>query len=168
MLHVLLTRWPLLVTSQNTEVCVGLSDQFVIDPLSCDHYYACVNGIGTLLECFPGSWFDFNSQWCIDSSFVDCHLLASTTPPPVTPTRDPNIPDEIFCPATDNPLSMQFLPSLVDCERYYICYHGQPNPLRCLEGFYWNQAMQMCDYPINANCPVSAEPLTSIALTIHL
>lgn len=141
------------VGQQNFQVCIAIPDLTnVLDPLSCDNYYICSGGVGLFAPCPGDTWFDPVNQVCADPSIVECHLFAST---PVTPTRDPNVEDGIFCPATDNPFVMQFIPSLIDCERYYICYHGQPMSMRCLEGFYWNQAARMCDYPINANCAVS-------------
>lgn len=149
---------------QNTNVCTGVPDgQYVIDPESCDHFYICSDGLGQLAPCPGGDWFDLSNQWCASPDTVDCHLYTTTTTRPLLSTLDP-IENGIDCPATDNPFVIQFLPSLIDCERYYICYHGHPKPMDCLDGFYWNQARQMCDYPSNANCPVSvcSPSLTSI------
>lgn len=147
---------PLAMADPSREVCVGMPDNvMVIDPESCENYYICRDGIGVLAPCPGGDWFDPINQWCALPDNIECHLYITTTSAPVVPSRNPNVEDGIHCPATDNPLVMQFLPSLIDCERYYICYHGQPNPMRCLDGFYWNQAKQMCDYPIDANCAVS-------------
>lgn len=153
---------PSLVFSQlNFEVCVGVPNlEMVIDPLSCDYYYICTNGVGQLAQCPGGDHFDPENQWCASPDSFVCHLFAGTTTTTTTtttvaPTRDPNVEEGIFCPAEDNPMVLQFLPSLIDCERYYICYYGQPRAMRCLEGFYWNQAKQRCDYPLDADCAVS-------------
>lgn len=141
---------------QNVPVCEGVADfTYVIDPASCDNYYICIGEEGRLAPCPGGDWFDPVNQWCASPDTVECHLYASTTNSPITNTQDPDVEDGIICPATDNPVTIQFFPSLMDCERYYICYHGLPKSMRCLEGFYWNQVSQMCDYPINANCAVS-------------
>lgn len=145
------------IAQQNVDVCVSIPDStYVLDPLSCDNFYICSNGVGLLAPCPGGDFFNPVNQACMSPNLVECHLFATTTVAnSVGPTRDPNVEDGIFCPATDNPQSMQFIASRIDCGRYYICYYGQPIPMYCLEGFYWNQVARMCDYPINANCAVS-------------
>ena len=92
---------PSLVFSQlNFEVCVGVPNlEIVIDPLSCDYYYICTNGVGQLAQCPGGDHFDPENQWCASPDSFVCHLFAGTTTTTTTtttvaPTRDPNVEED--------------------------------------------------------------------------
>lgn len=146
------------VDSIPSGICDGVPDQsYVRDPAGCSTFYVCRDGEEPLFsECLNDYWFNEETGYCDFQQNVICHLFVSTTPVPTTTmTRDPNVEEGIECPSLDNPWTIQFLPSLIDCERYYICYHGRPIPMRCLDGFYWSQATQLCDYPTSAQCAVS-------------
>lgn len=157
-------KWISSVNGQNTDedVCLGVPNGTkVIDPDSCNGFYLCRDDMAPGFAFCPGNlWFNPDIEDCDLPENFECHLYTTTTtavpPLPTTVvTRDPNVEDGINCPATENPHAIQFIPSLIDCERYYICYYGHPHPMYCLEGFYWNQALRRCDYPVNANCAVS-------------
>lgn len=134
------------VSCQNSNMCAGRPEDFrLIDPETCDRFYRCsgISNVGPLLiDCPPNMWFDPDIQECNFPDAFVCHIYADVEP-------------GIECPSEENPFKVQFIPSMIDCERYYICYHERPIAMRCLEGFYWNQARQMCDNPIDANCSVS-------------
>lgn len=157
-------KWITAVNGQSfvEDICDGIPNgTLVIDPESCSGFYVCSDDVLLeLVTCPENLWFNPDIQTCdFPENFV-CHLFV-TTPTVTSPststivTRDPNVEDGIYCPSIENPHAIQFIPSLIDCERYYICYYGQPHPMSCLEGYYWNQARRMCDYPANANCAVS-------------
>lgn len=81
---------------------------------------------------------------------MHCTLNNPVQPPVIIP----DIPDEsITCPAVDTN-SITFIPSKVDCNRYYICYHGAPIRQQCIIGMHWNPNTNKCDYPDNAKCEV--------------
>lgn len=65
----------------------------------------------------------------------------------------------IECPYKE-PQGLIFLASLINCEKYYICYLGNPVPRQCITGMHWNQLEYFCDDPFYAHCQVdpSADP----------
>lgn len=76
---------------------------------------------------------------------------------PVVPPPDVTVPDiidePVTCPSVDTN-SITFLPSKVDCNRYYICYHGNPIRQQCITEMHWNPSTNKCDRPENAKCQV--------------
>ncbi|XP_059622857.1 probable chitinase 10 [Phlebotomus argentipes] len=153
---------PSLLQEVNTDdLCEGMPNgTFVPDPLACEP--------PRWAECPNDYWFNPETSVCDMQENVDCvHVTTeppttTTTPAPTTtpPTTvwDPDIEAGIVCPSQDNPYRIIFLPSSVDCGRYYICYHGRPHRFQCVSGMYWNSFWAQCDYPQNTYCEVNPNP----------
>lgn len=80
------------------------------------------------------------------------HQTTNTAPGiPIDPeaTAEPGVEEK--CLDLDRE-TMNFLPSKVDCERYYLCYRGKPVQLNCVSGQHWNQVETFCDDPFYAHC----------------
>ena len=45
-----------------------------------------------------------------------------------------------------------FLPSPVDCSKFYVCVHSRPVEMNCPEGLWFNTEFNICDYPENVVC----------------
>jgi hypothetical protein len=146
--------------------------QFFPHPDSCSMWIYC-NGPDDPTEgdCPEGDYFDPIEGFCEDSSLVECNIVPTQPTQPTKPTqptqptqttRRPTtiIPDpENPCPPNQTPESGAiFLPSEESCEQYIICIMGVPNLLRCRPGFHWNRAINFCDLPENANCPIRQDP----------
>ena len=57
----------------------------------------------------------------------------------------------VECPeGQDNEIS--FLPSPVDCSKYYVCVHSEPIEMECPAGLWFNNELNVCDFPDNVVC----------------
>ena len=57
----------------------------------------------------------------------------------------------VECPeGNDNEIS--FLPSPIDCSKYYVCVHSEPIEMQCPEGLWFNNELNVCDFPDNVVC----------------
>lgn len=65
--------------------------------------------------------------------------------PPAAPEREDE--SEIDCSGYKD-----FVPS-VDCTKYYRCVHGQPVEFVCKPGTVFHTALNVCDWPENADRP---------------
>lgn len=69
----------------------------------------------------------------------------------------------LLCSAKGNKLTsgcaQLFFPCPEDCTKYYICHHGRLLKLTCSAGLHWNDVLQACDWPRNANCVESTKPI---------
>ncbi|KAH0549469.1 uncharacterized protein LOC123260527 [Cotesia glomerata] len=55
------------------------------------------------------------------------------------------------CPLENDIYSTKHLPHK-DCEQYCKCDWGKPTVMRCSINLHFNRDLEVCDYPINANC----------------
>ena len=53
---------------------------------------------------------------------------------------------ELSCPDVDNGEPV-FLPSDTNCGEYFVCVHGVPVLMECPEGLYWDQSLNVCNWP---------------------
>jgi len=53
--------------------------------------------------------------------------------------------DEVSCG------DKEFVPSPSDCNKYYQCDHGNKIEFRCKEGLIFQEGLQICDWPANAD-----------------
>ena len=57
----------------------------------------------------------------------------------------------VECPeGQENEIS--FLPSPVDCSKYYVCVHSEPVEMNCPEGLWFNSELNVCDFSENVAC----------------
>ena len=47
---------------------------------------------------------------------------------------------------------VSFLPSPVDCSKFYVCVHARPVEMHCPEGLWFNTERNYCDWPENVVC----------------
>nr|CAD7569858.1 unnamed protein product [Timema californicum] len=78
-------------------------------------------------------------------------------------------PDSVLLEAVDEPTcgNKIFLSHSTDCNKYYLCHHGELLEQSCPEGLYWNT--DHCDWPENAKCGSLQEGMgssTSISITM--
>ncbi|KAG4068886.1 hypothetical protein HA402_005034 [Bradysia odoriphaga] len=107
----------------------------------CDKYIMCYAGFPILSHCADGLYFDRESLKCDKPEVAECKMEK--------------------CPINDGPFELIFLPSDVDCEKYYICYKGDPMEQYCAPGIHWNAVTNQCDFAENVNCTYvkPAEPV---------
>lgn len=79
------------------------------------------------------------------------------TQPGTTTTHDPNLPTVPTVPPTIPPVDCSspgadFFPH-ADCNKFYMCLHGQPIEQSCAPGLIWNVGRKVCDWPANADRP---------------
>ena len=57
----------------------------------------------------------------------------------------------VECPeGQDNEIT--FLPSLIDCSKYYVCVQSEAIEMDCPEGLWFNNELNVCDFPENVAC----------------
>lgn len=58
------------------------------------------------------------------------------------------------CPPVTCPDDIEdmYQPNPADCGSYYQCIYGQPHLIPCPDGLHWNSAINVCDWPKDANC----------------
>ena len=57
----------------------------------------------------------------------------------------------VECPeGQDHEIS--FLPSPIDCSKYYVCVHSEPIEMECPAGLWFNNELNVCDFPDNVVC----------------
>lgn len=140
--------------------CDDVGDEKLPHPDYCEKFIVCIEGKPYDAPCPPGSIFDVILSNCVEG---ECE---NVTPPdteetptdettiPSTTTPDPNIEDGIECPENQAEHEISFLPSQIDCRRYYVCIQSRPYVMECREGLHWNQKIVACDYEEEANCSV--------------
>ena len=47
---------------------------------------------------------------------------------------------------------ISFLPSPVDCSKYYVCANSEPIEMNCPEGLWFNSELNVCDFSENVAC----------------
>ena len=57
----------------------------------------------------------------------------------------------VECPE-EQERQVTFLPSPVDCSKYYVCVHSRPVEMNCPEGLWFNTEVNYCDWPENVAC----------------
>jgi len=59
------------------------------------------------------------------------------------------------CPEVWDPLIEVFLPNKSNCTEYFHCVHGMPVQMACPSDLYWDQSIQLCNFPylLDPPCP---------------
>lgn len=94
-------------------------------------------------------WFNFDAGICDQPKNVYCTLNKKTH------GNAQENDEKVSCPLTIDSAAVTFIPSKIDCGRYYICYHGQAIKKHCTDNLQWNAADNKCDQPSNARCQVN-------------
>lgn len=160
-------------------------DTFISNPRGCKYFFYCQDGKAIEAYCPQGMWFNPQLSICDHPRNVDCHFDNPSTTTTVSPTtttfysstlttkrttttrltttRDPTTTqpidhnpaeETVSCPFKDKH-EIKFIASNVDCQRYYICYHGRAHRMECIDELHWNPLEKKCDIPERAKCKVS-------------
>ncbi|XP_053686183.1 uncharacterized protein LOC128735722 [Sabethes cyaneus] len=102
----------------------------------CRKYTACADDEGFLMECSPDLMFN-----------PDPAVRACDTP-------SDDICIESVCPNNVNPSVPTFVPDLLDCSRYHICYNWTEVAISqsCAGDLLFNPITRQCDLPENVDC----------------
>lgn len=148
----------IVLRADEPDLCNGRDGIFIKNQKGCEFFFYCHNGQPLEAYC-PGTfWFNEDSGICEDQKNVYCTLNDPVQPPIIVP----EILDEpVNCPTVDTN-TITFLASKVDCNRYYICYHGTPIRQQCIKEMHWNPTINKCDYPDNAKCQVKIDYLNHL------
>jgi len=63
--------------------------------------------------------------------------------------------DTITCPDSSDEIT--FVPSPVDCTKFYVCVHSEPIEMSCPEGLWFDSELNVCNYPQEATCGAKCE-----------
>ena len=58
--------------------------------------------------------------------------------------------DAVICPDSSDEIT--FLPSPIDCTKFYVCVDSIPIEMSCPEGLWFDSKLNVCNYPQNATC----------------
>ncbi|XP_053686182.1 chondroitin proteoglycan 2-like [Sabethes cyaneus] len=119
----------------------------------CRKYTACADGEGFLMECSPDLMFN-----------PDPAVRACDTP-------SDDICIESVCPNNVNPSVPTFVPDLLDCSRYHICFEWNAVAVNqsCAGDLLFNPITRACDVPENVDCDhiLPTPPTTCRPTGIH-
>uniref|UniRef100_A0AAG5DRD5 Chitin-binding type-2 domain-containing protein n=1 Tax=Anopheles atroparvus TaxID=41427 RepID=A0AAG5DRD5_ANOAO len=145
-------------TTPTPNVCVDVADGvYVPNPQRCEAFYVCSGGIGYILYCPPGLWYDQVTRECMAPADAVCNVPTPPTPnttPTIPPTVPPTGPPEEGNQMCNGIANGNYLPSPDDCARFYICFNGGAYPSNCLGGLWFNPDTMLCDLPENVACDV--------------
>lgn len=140
----------IILRAEDPNLCNGRHGIFIKNQKGCEFFFYCHNGQPLEAYC-PGTfWFNEDSGICEDQNNVYCTLNDPVKPPVIVPDEHD---EPVTCPTVDTNF-ITFIASKIDCNRYYICYHGYPIRQQCIKEMHWNAVTNKCDYPDNAKCEV--------------
>lgn len=137
--------------------CIGLPNEILtINSRGCKYFFYCRNGQAIEGFCPNNMWFNFDAGICDQPKNVHCTFDGK--PPYLNghmEEEDEEEVEDLICPLNDS-RNIKFIPSKLDCGRYYICYHGQAIRQQCIGNLKWNAIENKCDRPSNVRCQVNA------------
>ncbi|KAK9692822.1 Chitin binding Peritrophin-A domain [Popillia japonica] len=118
------------------------------DPLACDKFFNCVDGVPHELSCPPGLIYDdiaSTCAWITDANRKDCKK------PKKDALEDGFVcPDEAVMGPDGRKLPHPTYPHPEDCQKFYICRNGvMPQKGSCSGGKVYNVDLLTCDDPSN-------------------
>ena len=57
----------------------------------------------------------------------------------------------VECPDNSSD-EINFVPSPLDCAKYYVCVDSKPHEMNCPEGLWFDAELNVCNYPQNVKC----------------
>jgi Chitin binding Peritrophin-A domain len=119
--------------------CAGVpNEDFVSNPAGdCQDYYICYDEIAHARRCPNGFFFDEARQMCYFFDDVECGNV-----------EDPCYGKHYIF--VNRPTGT--------CTSYYRCEYGVGVPLDCPEGFHFDEANQMCNFPNDLVCIDAGKP----------
>lgn len=114
------------------------------DPLMCDRFVNCIDGVASVMPCPPGLIYDDKMSsciWAIDSE-MPCHSKREQL-------DDGFIcPDEVVTGPGGRLLPHPTYPHPDDCAKFYICRNGvQPQKGQCEYGTVYDELTFRCNEP---------------------
>ena len=116
------------------EECPETGVKSISHPTECEKYVLCVGGTRIKRTCGAGLHFSRELRNCVQPSIAQCEE------------------SKYSCPEEDDLNELVFLPNTEDCSKYYVCFGGEPIPLRCGEGLHWSPEEQSCINKGKAKC----------------
>ncbi|XP_011196819.1 protein obstructor-E [Zeugodacus cucurbitae] len=107
-------------------ICQGVADNiFVADITNCSNYFICVNGQPIAQQCRNKYFFNGNTQSC-QASNATCLKCNASVLSSVALSRT--------------------------CNKYALCFDGQPLLQQCADDLQFNPQLNACDYPQTVDC----------------
>ncbi|XP_001655682.2 peritrophin-48 [Aedes aegypti] len=127
------------------EVCIGAPNlSYVASRISCEYYYACIDGVAYGYRCEDGEWFSIERQQCVPPSESDCDIdQAPELPTAPPPTTSP------MCEGVEN---YRYVRSFDNCQYYYQCIDEFAYQLSCPKSFWFNEEQQRCGNRYEFDC----------------
>ncbi len=91
-------------------------------------------------------------------AFLECFVnlgstnTGSTGQSVNTTTTSTPVTGQGECPAVDPLDHTVLLPNPEDCSSYFSCSNGVPILMHCPDGLYFNDELDVCDWPRNVSC----------------
>ncbi|KAL7050805.1 hypothetical protein ACKWTF_004220 [Chironomus riparius] len=102
---------------------------------SCTNYFLCFAGNKIPQSCSNGLHFSRSQLKCVRPEQSDC----------VLPTT---------CPSGNDPLNIIFLPDRNNCQKYFICFNGNPQPFDCGATLHWDPNTNKCIREEDSQCRI--------------
>ncbi|KAL0281172.1 UNVERIFIED_CONTAM: hypothetical protein PYX00_002236 [Menopon gallinae] len=139
------TSTPPTKTPGNSFQCPA--DGYHADPVNCQNYYICYNGLPTIpVSCPNGTFFDESTTLCTNEMPERCRKNSTENDqemPSTTPMPDYNFK----CDGTG------YYPDPKDCHRYFVCYDtGLAISITCPNGTYYDDEGEFCSPDIPMRC----------------
>lgn len=133
--------------------CIGLPNEILTNnSRGCEYFFYCRNGEAIEGFCPNNMWFNIDAGICDQPKNVYCTFDGN---PSNADGNAENEDERVSCSLNIPTQIEQFIPSKIDCGRYFICYHGQPIRQHCISDLHWNVVENKCDQPNNARCQVN-------------
>lgn len=115
-------------TTQNPNeiICPTSGVSRIPNPFSCTRYFLCFDGTPVERVCSPDLYFSRSLLRCVRREDSDCDLETK------------------LCPATNDPNNIIFLANQEDCQKYFICYDGEPTEMDCGRQLHWDPLNNWC------------------------
>lgn len=108
--------------------CIGKPDGNYAHPTKCNSFYTCSNGATYIIKCPNDLYFNSKSNRCDFDHNVKC----------INFTCAGRLNGNYANPS--------------NCSTFYACSNGYLYEMDCPAGLYYNETMDMCDYPRNVRC----------------
>lgn len=115
-------------------VCPSSGVSRIPNPFSCTRYFLCFDGVPVERVCSSGLYFSRSLLRCVRREDSDCDLETK------------------LCPDINDPNNIIFLANQEDCQRYFICYDGEPTEMDCGPRLHWDPVNNWCIRAENSTC----------------